>query len=268
MSKIITIYGNNNSGKTTVATQLAKNIKGRGKSVIILCTDLTVSTVPHLLLNLPKNNNKSLKNVLDSPISQENILKNLIAINDNIFLLGFNYGESYNDYTFLIEKEEVSKLLLSMQAIADYVIVDATQDIAQPITRSALCISDVVINVLTADIKGATHFLSTDKHLQNLIPFECKKVTLLNKMKNDELESFTKNVTTFDYLLYFSYSIEEAFDKYKLFSTFDTSKEMKIFDNTLDMLMSDIEQNKNVEEDTTKGRLKLFKRKNWYTLFN
>ena len=48
-NNIIAIIGENGSGKTTIALEIAKKLESQGKSVIIINTDVTTPLISYLI---------------------------------------------------------------------------------------------------------------------------------------------------------------------------------------------------------------------------
>ena len=108
MSKIITIWGNPNSGKTLFSVKLAKELS-KDKNGILVFTDIFT---PPLDVVLPFENNydKSLGKILETPIlTQEDILKELIISkkNNNLAYLGFYKEKIIHHMLNIIQIEQM-----------------------------------------------------------------------------------------------------------------------------------------------------------------
>ena len=164
-NQLIAVWGSPNSGKTTLAVNIAKELAKNKKNVLIVHNDIICPTIPTLIPGLKDENlDRSLGKVLsNSTIDQKTILDNLITIKDNsyIALLGYQKGENPLTYPEYIREKAVDLLVL-LRHLADYIIIDCSSMITEDIlTATALEFADKVITISTADFKGLSYFKST-----------------------------------------------------------------------------------------------------------
>ncbi|WP_051531120.1 AAA family ATPase [Clostridiisalibacter paucivorans] len=178
-NKIIAVWGNPNSGKTILATKLAKELSKKKKNVILVFCDNIIPTVS-TILPLTDTKDQSLGELLSSiQITQESILKKCITLekNDYISVLGYLHGENERTYA-KYSKERVVDLLILLKHLADYIIIDCSSLVSYDIlSRTALELSDQVIRLITPDLKAISFY---DSSLPQLAE---RKYNLQNHMK-------------------------------------------------------------------------------------
>ena len=163
MSKTIAIWGSPNSGKTTFATKLAQTIYEKYQAtVIVLYADNETPALPVVFPNYKKEDMFSVGVALaKTEITQEDIIRQLVTIKQkqNFGFLGFTDGE--NRYTYpSFDETKIRSLLAVLSTLADFVIVDCTSNLKNPISRVAIKESDEVIRLASPDLKSVTFFAS------------------------------------------------------------------------------------------------------------
>lgn len=178
-NKIIAVWGNPNSGKTTLATKLANELSKKKKNVIlVLCDNITptVSTI----LPLTDTKDQSLGELLSSiQITQESILQKCITLRKNDFLsiIGYLHGENERTYA-KYSKDRVIDLFILLKHLAEYIIIDCSSLVSYDIlSRTALELSDHVIRLISPDLKAISFY---DSCLPQLAE---RKYNIQNHMK-------------------------------------------------------------------------------------
>lgn len=159
-NKIIAIWGNPNSGKTTHAIKLATELSKKKKNVIlVLCDHITPSVSSALPLVDTKDH--SLGELLSSAqITQESILGKCISVekNDYLSVIGYLHGENERTYA-KYSKERVVDLFILLKHLADYIVIDCSSLVSYDIlTRTALELSDQVIRLISPDLKAISFY--------------------------------------------------------------------------------------------------------------
>ena len=159
-NKIIAVWGNPNSGKTTLAAKIANELSKKKKNVIlVLCDNITptVSTI----LPLIDTKNQSLGELLSSiQITQESILQKCITLgkNDYLSITGYLHGENERSYA-KYSKERVVDLFILLKHLADYIIIDCGSLISYDIlSRTVLELADQVIRLISPDLKAISFY--------------------------------------------------------------------------------------------------------------
>lgn len=178
-NKIISIWGNPNSGKTIFSLKLAKELSKQNKNVILILCDSVVPVISTIMPSLDTKN-KSLGKLLSSiELTQEEILKNCIKINKNDYLNVLSYLHGENERTYAkYSKERVKDLFILLKHLADYIIIDCNSLVSNDIlSLTALEKSDKVIRLISADLKSISYFDS------NLPKIGEKKYNIENHIK-------------------------------------------------------------------------------------
>lgn len=154
--KIIAVYGNSGSYKTTFTLAFANFIhKAEPKAdIVIVGTDATKPLIP-----LVNPDNKKFKGSIGNLLSavsfeEDDLHKNLLMINDHIGVLGYNIRENANSYP-IVSNDRIEDMYTMLRYNANYTIVDCTSDIVQSkLTSQAVIKADHTIELLTCDING------------------------------------------------------------------------------------------------------------------
>ena len=160
--KIIAVYGNSGSYKTSTSVSLAKAImkKDKNANVVVVGLDASEPLIP-ILFPHNKDINSIGKLLSSEKLDQETIL-NSVIINDKISILGYNSGENKNSYAFPTESR-TDDFLMQMRHLYNYTIIDCTSDVvANKLTAKTLINADNVIYLLSCDVKGLTFFNSQE----------------------------------------------------------------------------------------------------------
>jgi hypothetical protein len=161
--KIIAVYGNSGSYKTSTAVSIAKSISQKDKEadIAIIGLDSTKPLIPILFPNT-SNNGMSLGNVLSAEnLDQEMIIAN-VHIHDRIGVIAYNSGENRNSYA-LVNETRIDDFITQMRHLVNYTIIDCTCDVvADKFTAKSLIAADNVIYLLSCDINGETFYQSQE----------------------------------------------------------------------------------------------------------
>ncbi len=170
MSKLIAFYGSPGSGKTSIALKFAMEtyVKTKDEIVAFLSPDMTVPSIALLFPNYAPNEVVSLSDIFDNTaITNESLLKNAVTVKSmkDFFALGFKAGE--NRFSFPAPTpEKINSLFSALSDVAGYIFVDCTNDETDEISKKALALADIVVRIITPDLKGMAWYSSnknTDK---------------------------------------------------------------------------------------------------------
>jgi MinD superfamily P-loop ATPase len=228
MNKIITVWGNPNSGKTLFSVKLAKKLS-KDKNVILVFTDIFT---PPLEVVLPFENthDKSIGKLLEVPIlTQEDILKELVISkkNKNLAFLGFKQGENYTSYA-KYNTDRANDLIINLSYLADYIIIDTYSALqSDRLTRSALKLADITFRLCTSNLKAISFFKSVmPLMIEKSFNLE-KQIKVLSKSKENSPKAIIKNhYGEIKYNLPFTSELESQYEEGFLFEKL-TLKESK-----------------------------------------
>ena len=177
MSKIISFCGSPNSGKTTTALKVARELAKRQNpetktpyNVVYLSTDYTVPALPAVFPC--RKIIRSLSYCLtEVEISRGSIFASAMTIDNvsNIMYLGFKDGENSSSFPMPpITKAEA--LFMNLRKIADYIIVDCDSFVGNNrLMEAALRTSDRVVCIFGYSLKDISYYSSSlDKEMFRL----------------------------------------------------------------------------------------------------
>lgn len=191
--KIVAVWGNSGSGKTTTSLKLALKLADEKKNVIVIFTDIIAPDIK--IINPFEKDLGSMGNLWSTPnCSKDLIYKALITTKSKyICFLGYKHGEnifSHSDYT----KENILDVIMKIKTMADYVIIDCTSQFAHDtISTVALEISDTVICLGEATPKAFSFF---DSNLDLLLDSRFKReehIRVLSKIKTYQARDIMLN---------------------------------------------------------------------------
>ena len=163
MSKVIAIWGAPNSGKTTFATKLARSIYDEYQAtVIVVYADNETPTLPIIFPNYKKEDLCSVGVALSkTDIDRHEVVRQMVTVKDkqNFCFLGFTDGE--NKYTYpAFDATKVRSLYSVLASLADYVIIDCTSSLKNPLSKVAVREADEVIRLSAPNLKSVSYLAS------------------------------------------------------------------------------------------------------------
>lgn len=163
MAKYIAVWGSPSSGKTTFSTKLAQTIYDEYQStVIVVYCNCETPVLPVIFPNHRAEDLLSLGTVLaKADITQESVISQIVTLKNrvNFGFLGFKDGD--NKYTYPSFGEDKAKLFCEvLGTLADYIIIDCTSDLSDPLSLVAIKDADEVIRLASPDLKSITFFSS------------------------------------------------------------------------------------------------------------
>ena len=212
MSKIIAVWGATDSGKTTLAINLASQLNKKYNAMVaVVCADDTTPALPLIFPNAKSEDMLSIGAVLSTPdITESEILRNIVTVKGrkNLGFLAFKDGENRFSYPKL-DKTKIETFFAVLKGIVDVVIIDCTHNIDNPITAVSFKVADDVIRVVNPDIKNVSFFssqlpLMTDPQYKTASHIIC-----LNSTDNAVCEPITQATAYFsDVAFTFPYQAE------------------------------------------------------------
>ena len=171
MSKIITVAGSSDSGKTTAALKFAQEIhESKSGSVIFLSPDIQVPVMGFLFPHCKESDLYSVGKTLDkTDIFKEDVQKSLVTVKTmkNFGILGYKAGETYYSYPRPTE-DKIYALFRACKELADYLVVDVSSDEDDLISAMAVSEAETVVQMITPDLKCMTYYSSHNTVYKNL----------------------------------------------------------------------------------------------------
>ncbi|MGN0679265.1 MAG: hypothetical protein ACI4JS_06340 [Oscillospiraceae bacterium] len=167
--KMIAIYGNSGSYKTTTSISLARAIGAKDKyaNIIIVGNDATKPLLPIIAPFESKFTGSIGRTLSVVDFSEDAIYKNIYMATDRIGVLSYNIRENANTYA-LVSHNRIDDLYVQLRRLANYIIIDCTSDVSRDVlTAKAIINADEKIELLTCDLNGLVFDGSQEPILQS-----------------------------------------------------------------------------------------------------
>lgn len=252
-AKIITVWGSPASGKTILSLALGTHIADKKKNAIIINGDKLIPGLPVYIPNGKFTSADSIGPLLMSNRYNDVDLAQRIKPHeksDYLAFMGLSPAENYITY-HEFTKESVIRMINKLSTQADYLIIDGTSNpLENMITLTGLEISDIIIRVMTADVKGMTYIKAAQSiYRDERFKFD-EHIKILGNVKNISPETEVMSIMgNFDFVLNYSYEAENKMMSGELMNSFGRSEgikfEKKISEiyNSLTSPMSNEEKN-------------------------
>ena len=160
MGKIITVWGSSGSGKSMFSCVLAKALTKDKKRAIIINADITTPMLPVWLPDQLIETTASIGNVLSSveKIDTAMIASKVTMLKSYPFigLMGYTAGENTLSYPE-IKYDIIMDFISNVSKLVNYVIIDCTSYMTNLLTPAAIETADIIVRILTPDLKGITY---------------------------------------------------------------------------------------------------------------
>lgn len=159
MGKIISVFGKNGSGKSTLAVNLACALAEEDKVVILFSANLDYGSIQIFFGEtiLPEY---GVLNALNDTSEQPQNKLTPIKKFKNIFLLGVPNAQQ-ECYIEDMEQKKVENLFQRLKICSDFIIVDSTSNLRDPITLMGLHLADQVVCTFTPSVETYLWYKST-----------------------------------------------------------------------------------------------------------
>ena len=168
--KIIAVYGNGGSYKTSTAVSLAKLIAEIDNEADVMLVGLD-STKPLLPLIFPnKKGTAIVKTSLGKLLANEHLDQETIvaqtAMAGKIGVLAYNMCENVNSYAYPTDNR-ADDFFMQLRHLVNYTIVDCTASVSgDMLTAKALINADEVVQLVSCDLNGLVFVQSQETLLQ------------------------------------------------------------------------------------------------------
>ena len=166
MGKIIAVTGLEGAGKSTFAVNTALSLAAKQKVVIIMAAQLNYGTIQLHFGEEIKTDKGIFASFTDKTDQPEKFLTQCKA-EENIYLFGVP-NETYEPYVSSIEDTVLSNIFRKLSVAADYLIVDGTSGLYNPVTILALDRANIVFDISTISSKACLRIQSLKDTLGRL----------------------------------------------------------------------------------------------------
>lgn len=159
MSKVITVWGSPGSGKSMFCCILAKALTRDKQKAIIINAETGLPMFPVWLPEQVIQTHASIGQVLSSVEVDATLVASHVTVLKNypfIGLMGYCAGENPLSYPE-IKYNMVLELVASASRLVDYLILDCSSNMTNVFTPAAIESGDIVIRILTPDLKGVNY---------------------------------------------------------------------------------------------------------------
>ncbi len=238
MSKIISVYGSSNCGKTTISFKLAKELS-KNNNVILLHN--TVVGSPLQTIFTKRALDVSVGRVLEAVVlTQKIILENLVFYksNKNLGFIGYKLGENKRSYPSVTE-DRTRDFIIELSNLADYLIIDCDTDIDNNLNLISMKLSDEIIRVCANDLKSISYFSSIFSLLKDK-SFNLKNnIVIINKLKDEYINELKILHNKIDYKINYSPEINLQYKEGEIYEDL-ISRKSKSFNKVINSLVIDI----------------------------
>ncbi len=256
--KIIAVWGNPNSGKTSFSIKLAKELTRRKKNVILIFCDAETPTMS-TVIPFVETADQSLGDLLSAvSITQDSILQKCIPVRGDKYLSVMSYLHGENERTYAqYNKERIVDLLILLKHLADHIIIDCSSHIHQDLfSRTALELSDQVLRLITPDLKALSYYDASLPLLGERKYNLSKQLSVLSNIKSEMPKDIVANkFRGVHYELAHLKELEQQFLEARLFEAL-VEKCSKSYNTTVEEITKTL-----IGEADTPERKKLFKKR-------
>ncbi len=159
MAKIITVWGSQGSGKTMFSCILAKALTRNKEKALIINADTAVPMLPVWFPDQMIETSVSIGQVMSSVEIDSALVAGHVTVLKNypyIGLMGYCAGENPLSYPE-VKYQNVQQTIDAAAQLVDFVILDCTSNMTHVFTPAAIEAGDVIIRILTPDLKGINY---------------------------------------------------------------------------------------------------------------
>lgn len=174
-AKIITVWGANGSGKTTVAANLAAALADRDLMVGIISSKLTYGELQSIFgkrIEPEKGIYKAISNGCNT--------KNMFEATDNPNLFILSPPNVFDGMLLTaISADTVKELIEDSRIRFDYIIIDGSEELNNPVSSIGLTMSNKIVRVYKVCAKDCIWHKAME-NLTDLIHIRSKTITIIN----------------------------------------------------------------------------------------
>jgi len=152
MGKIIAVTGLEGAGKSTFAVNLSLALASKQKVVILVAAQLNYGTI-QLHFGEEIGTDKGIFASFTDRTDQPEKFLVQCRINDNLYLFGVP-NETYEPYVSSVEDTVLTNIFRKLSVASDFLIVDGTSGLHNPVTILALDRAQTVFDISTVSSKA------------------------------------------------------------------------------------------------------------------
>lgn len=209
MGKLIAVYGNNGSGKSTIASNLAFALSKQFLTGII-GLNTNYGSIQHFF-GMRIENDKNLRNIILSN-GLDDIAKNFTQhpTQTNLFVLSMPNEDDclkLADTSIGLDSSTAINIVVTLKEKFDYLIVDCTNDVNDPLSIYSLVYSNKVINSIKPTLQGLSFLNSYKSLFEALKVYQDRIINVSNSDKN------TIGLARFEKIANIKFDVALPFDK-------------------------------------------------------
>lgn len=230
---VLAVWGSPGSGKSVVASKIAKQLADKKKNVILVMCDMTAPMLPCICPPSDLESEKSLGSILAAPHVTETLVQYHMITHkktDYLSVIGMQRGENEYSYTPFGEVQ-AREFIAALRKIAPFVIIDCGSYIANDILSAvSLLESDAVLRLSNCDLKSVNYMSSQNSILQGAgLDFEKIYKCASNVKSNHGIEHMSGAMGSLSFEIPHSEELEQQYLEGNLFSelTLKNSREFR-----------------------------------------
>ena len=241
MSKVIAVLGNTGSGKSMFSCILAKMLTNEKQKAIIINADNCTPMFPVWLPEQVIKSNSSIGQLLsEAELSAALVASKVIILKSHPFigLMGYVNNENPSSYPNL-KQDMMIPLIATAACLVDFVILDCSSDMLNRFTSACIEHADVVIQILTPDLKGISYFSSHQEFFGCTHPKKSEYFALAGMARPfHAVKEIGHLIGGFDGLLPYIKEIDRCAAEGKMFEAIEycSSKYLSSIDNVLEVV--------------------------------
>lgn len=160
MAKIIAVWGNSGSGKTTFSCLLARYLTKEKEKAIVIGPDMATPLLPTLFPNENIETSMSLGTLLSAPEIDSSLAASKVVLYQPypfVGVIGHTAGETPLSYPE-ISYRKVQAVIRAAASLVDYLILDCTTQVVSAFFPAAMEAANAIVRILTPDLFGIYYF--------------------------------------------------------------------------------------------------------------
>lgn len=239
----IAICGSPHSGKTTISIKLAKLLKKKFKSpVVVVFSQDKGSPLTYAFLKKEEEGDSLGRLITQPNVTQQDIINAILLpkSEDDVGFLGYQIEESFQSYP-RIDDSQVEYFYKVLNGVADYIIVDIDNDFdTNPISRMALRQFDTIIYVSAADVPSLAYYKSAIPLIDSMTASGPDCIILNDVKAYGGLAVIKEQMGSVDYILPYDVNLLEQSLEGRMIENTKSNKRKQNINYILNEMINDI----------------------------